>query len=67
MRTSLKLLARGDQSLMVSMVSEEFLDLVLDLGLDMVNGVGYLDLQGDDFGRRRLVLDIVNGVRCLDA
>ena len=43
-RPALKLLARGDQPLLME-ISD--LDLVLDLGRDIVNGVGCLDVQGD--------------------
>ena len=71
------LLSGEDQSLLVQ---EELIVLVPDLGLDIVNGVRRLGVQGDAFGRRRsvavvpeeflvLVLDLgldnVNGVRCL--
>ena len=44
---SLRLLAGVDQPLLVP--EEEFLPLVLDLGLDIVNGIGIIDVQGDGF------------------
>ena len=41
------------------MVSEEFLSLDLDLGLDMVNGVRNADVQGNDLARRRVDKNIL--------
>ena len=55
-------LPRGDQSLLLS---EEMEMHVLDLDLDLVNGVGCLDVQGDGFALGRSSCLPVNGVRCL--
>ena len=48
--TVLKLLSGEDQSLLVR--GNSF--LVLDLGLDIVDGVGGLDLKGDGLARKGL-------------
>ena len=52
--TILKLLAGEDQALLVGRDTL----LVLNLGLDVVNGVGRLDLEGDGLARQGLDEDL---------
>ena len=52
--TVLELLAGKDESLLVGRDAL----LVLDLGLDVVNGVGWLDLEGDRLSCESLYKDL---------
>lgn len=55
--TVFELLAREDETLLVGRNAL----LVLDLGLDIVNGVGGLDLEGDGLARESLDKDLHSG------